>query len=220
MIIACALILSYGCSANESVEVKSVDILVPTQAPTPTLTETPTPEPTPTPLPERECDFRFGVWGDSRETIRAYEGAALSNYVGDQSDDDISYYSVELLGYDFIAGYKFDDDKLCEGVYYFDEVHSQGHYYITVYDKLKASLTSKYGEPDKDSIKELNRLAKYSDTHGQALSLGYIGYITEWDLEDTTISMVMGSDNFATDIEFGIVYYNKNYTEPIDTYGL
>lgn len=165
------------------------------------------------PVEPREGDFRVGFWGDTKETIKEYETA---EYYSDE--DNLVTYLGEVSGEDSIIFYAFDEaGKLYQGMYIFLNSYNQGHLYIRDYNSLKDSLIAKYGEPAIDKVLEYSSLADYTD-EGQALELGYTGYIAEWETDTTEITLVLTSENY--DITMALEYEDINHEEVYDTEGL
>jgi hypothetical protein len=182
---------------------------------TPEPTQEPTQEPTPEPTPEeRDGDFRSAFWGDDKETVKKYETANLLH----ESENGLFYDGVSVAAKNFYAIYYFDTEgKLYQGLYYLTDTHTQGSMYITDYNILKDALTSVYGTPTSDVVKNLNSAASATDA-GSALEYGWRAYRTIWETETTTIDILLGADNYEIMLYIG--YEDKNHEEVINTSGL
>jgi hypothetical protein len=155
---------------------------------------------------ENTYDFKTFHWGDSQEIVEAVEGEPTKK--GDMSGVDAYYiaYETTVAGKDAVLAYYFCSDGLFETRYVLTEKHSNEDLYIDDYDDVRTALTKKYGEPDVDSENwsNDNKKSYYADRKGDALSYGYLSYMTGYLLDKTTVLMKMSADNYkiTTTVDF------------------
>ena len=165
------------------------------------------------PVEPREGDFRVGFWGDTKEVIMELETA---EYIGD--DDESIGYIGDAAGKEAAILYWFDEaGKFYEGAYMFLDVYNQGRLYIRDYNSIKDSLIAKYGEPNEDEVLKFSSAADYTD-EGQALELGFTGYIAIWTTDTTEITLAITSENYEMSIV--LRYQDINHEEVHNTAGL
>lgn len=163
-------------------------------------------------------DFRNACWGDSMETVKTSEDAEFVELEADGSKTTLAM-EAKLSGYGAYAFYTFDNDKLCEGSYSFTDDFSNAAFYINGYEQIKELLTVKYGEPESDDIKKLEKDSLIEMAgDAKALEYGYVVYTTVWETDTTEITMAMLAQNF--DISWVIRYSDINYTAEPNTSGL
>jgi hypothetical protein len=182
-----------------TVGISSVTALAATQSSESDIEETESSE-------EEAYDFKKFHWGDSQETIEAVEGEPKTE--DDMSAVDAHYvaYETTVAGKDALLAYYFCSDGLFQTRYILTESHSNEDLYIDDYEDVRTALTKKYGEPDFDFENWSNDSKKsyYADKKGDALSYGYLTYLTAYMLDRTTIYMDMSADNYkiSTTIDF------------------
>ena len=166
-------------------------------------------------LPERDgLQFRRAKWTDDIETVKSYEDAEL---IYDEDEQTIMF-AGNVAGLEANIIYYFDPQYgLYRGLYGITEEHTTTLNYITDYKTLKESLTHVYGQPVSDEIIPISSLAEYADDE-QALSLGYVVYATDWELDGTNITLTMSSDNYA--ISTIVFYEATDFTPAPNTDGL
>ena len=152
-------------------------------------------------------DFRNSKWGDNKEKIRSTEKLEL-----DYELDNALVYKDRLLGLDCKVAYIFIDDKLVRAKFIFTEDHTNENEYLNDYVVVKDIFIKKYNKPFYDKEIWNNSLYKNKpEKHGFAMSLGYLEYITLWNMQETEIVMLMNGDNLK--IEFAIEYSSKKYDQ-------
>ncbi len=174
------------------------------------------PETTEEAIEQREgATFRNAIWGDDIDTVKKYETEIALK----KSDNDL-IGETAINGYDAIACYYFNNNKLYKGVYDFSPLkYSSGGQFITAYNSLKNTLTKKYGEPYEDEIfnNENQSLIEHAGP-SSALKYGYVTYIAQWKTDDSEILIGM----MSVDYKIGLVisYTDINYEPDINDSGL
>lgn len=174
------------------------------------------PETTEEAIEQREgATFRNAIWGDDIDTVKKYETEITLKKL-----DNSLIGETAINGYDAIACYYFNDNKLYEGVYDFSPLkYSSGGQFITAYNSLKNTLTKKYGDPYEDEIfnNETQSLIEHAGP-SSALKYGYVTYRAQWKTDDSKILIGM----MAIDYEIGLVIYytDINYEPDINDSGL
>lgn len=150
-----------------------------------------------------DFDFRNVKWGMSKAQVKSSE----SLDVGDETQDGL-LYKTQILNKNVLLMYNFVDNRLISSVYLIKERHTNNNDYIDDYETFKKTLTKKYGKPTTDKTIWKNNLYKDDPTHwGMAISMGHLLYVSEWETEDTKISIGLTGDNFK--MNHGIIYKSK-----------
>lgn len=196
---------SVSSASSEEIKVSSQETMI-TSSSEETISEVKVVEPP-------EGNFRVGFWGDDAETIKKYETAEFYG----EAEGGLVYYT-DVAGKPAYVFYSFDEvGALYQGGYQFTTIYKQGALYISEYNILKESLSSKYGSPEIDEIKKLSKLADYAD-EGMALELGYTMYQTKWKVENTEILLAMISQ--TDDVIIILNYSDVNHGKVHNTEGL
>ncbi len=155
-------------------------------------------------------DFCFVRWDMTEDEVKALEGNS-PQYSGKVSGSNAWYigYDTTLMGNDVILAYYFGANGLYEAQYIWTETHSNANLYISDYNDVKTQLTKKYGRPlhDKENWDTTSHKSSYFEQKGEALSYGYLTYLTRYSTRRTNISMHIDADNY--DVSF-IIYYESN----------
>lgn len=153
-----------------------------------------------------EYDFKSFRWGDSQEVVEEKEGDPDRD--GDMTAYKAHYivYETTVAGKDALLAYYFCDDGLFQTRYILTESHSNENLYIDDYSDVRRALSKKYGEPsvDWEDWQDSDKKSYYASKKGDALSYGYLSYLTCYALERTDILMEMSADNYiiSTTIDF------------------
>jgi len=135
-------------------------------------------------------DFRKVRWGMSKDEVRNNETAG---FIGET--DDALLYKEKIGGLDSKLVYMFEDGKLRNSAYKFENEYSDVEDYINDYEKLKDAYTKKYGEPYTDKIKWTNDSFKDDPSmHEQALIEGHVSYIAQWSIPETNVILKLYKD--------------------------
>lgn len=176
------------------------------------------PEATEEVIEQREgTTFRNTIWGDTKDEVKKYEKDVSLNDISDSTlcgETEVNGYSNTDIFYHFD-----NDGKLYEGVYGFNLNYSAGGKYIETYENIKTTMTKLYGNPTTDgtaTYKSQDLIDSFGPVY--ALENGWMGYRTEWEMENNKISMVMASQN--DNIMLGIQYIDPNYEPDINDSGL
>lgn len=217
LLVATLCLVLVGCGTSGQPGGTAASTPTPTHsAPAPTESTPPSsPTPTPSALPERtDLNFRIAKWGDSKDIVKDYETAEPF----ESTNDNILVYIGTVAGLDAGISYFFDPEYgFYMGGYRLVEDHTTNASYISDYNTLKAAIAEKYGEPTSDDIKTLDTLAEYADA-GQALQLGYVAYMTKWELDDCEIFLGMMGDNY--EITTQLSYTVNDFTPAKNTDGV
>ena len=160
---------------------------------------------------EQKYDFRNTNWGMSKGQVKATEDKKP-----DFEDDTTLGYEVKIEGSNFSCIYSFLEDKLYNSGYFFTGKHTNKNLYIDDYEKLKETLTKKYGKPTKDIPGFWKNDLYKSDKRswGMAVSVGHLVYGTSWETPTTKISLMLSGDNFK--ISMVVSYTSKELEEWAD----
>ncbi|WEN16188.1 hypothetical protein PY254_05845 [Rhodanobacter sp. AS-Z3] len=148
--------------------------------------------------------YRKSHWGDSMAEIEAIEGKP------DATTDGKLIYQVTLDGHSAFAIFTFIQNKLVSGAYKFNDEHSNKNAFIDDYDSISAVLTTKYGKPNSHDANWSNTLFKSDPSRwGMAVSFGHVNFMEIWFLSDTSITHILGGDNFKVDhiIQYRSIQY-------------
>lgn len=140
-----------------------------------------------------EQDFRKARWGMSQEEVIALEGETA------ERSEEILGYSGTVLGYPCLTIFHFGAGQLADGMYIFQQNHSQPGSFITDYESIQAMVDKKYGSGTHSGPLWQDRL--YADDPsewGMAVSMGHLMYFSEWTTPSTKIVLSLTGDNFET----------------------
>jgi len=163
-----------------------------------------------TATPTYEYDFKKFRWGDSQDQVRLIEGEPfLANRIPEQNTDYIAY-RTRAVGLDMILAYYFNEDRLYQVRYILDEKHSNEDLYIDDYTIFRTAMTKKYGKPllDLEKWQDDSKKDYYINKKGDALSYGYLSYLTRYLTDRTFILMKMDADNY--EVSMTINYTSKD----------
>lgn len=154
-----------------------------------------------------DTDFRRGRWGDSPAAVKAAETLDVSQ---EETSDGVTVlvYEDELAGLAAEAAYLFQDGELYQGVYRFNERHTDHAEHIADFERLHALLTEKYGEPESSGTRWINELFKGNpDNWDEALVAGHVSWAATWVTERTKIQMALFGKAFR--VQHGITYESR-----------
>ncbi len=137
-----------------------------------------------------EFDFRKARWGMSKEEVMASERSKLIF----DNENSIEYRTFigELQAQ---ANYKFQNDKLIRGGYYFLKEYEDKNEYIQAYEQLKERMVEAKGPPAIDKIVEMNPSAQIDpENKGQAVCDGSLIYGSQWNYPGSDIQLVFRGD--------------------------
>lgn len=159
--------------------------------------------------------LRYVCWGDSIDVVKEIENYQGTNIITE--DGGTLIYETSINGSPVYLGYSFDGEYgLFKASYYTDDLN-EGASAISRYDDFKILLMNIYGEPNIDEEKILNKdLYNLCDNKGQALELGYMGYICEWQLSNTSITLTAGTINYDTFVS--ISFTNPDHPDRLTIY--
>ena len=164
-------------------------------------------------------DFRQEIWGMTQDEVIAIEGTSFIRDNLSNTDAQYIAYITKVMGKDAAVAFYFGPDGLYEARYVFDIKHSNENLYIDDYNNVKEQLIKIYGEPeiDLDEVWDTQKHKEYySDRKGDALSYGFLQYLTMFSTDRTDIYMNMSFDNYK--IQFVVLYASKTITAPESDY--
>jgi len=160
----------------------------------------------------QNTDFREAKWGMSKNDVKSLEHLPL------QGENQTSLvYQDSIAGIDVVIGYTFstDSNQLIAGGYLSKAKYKSQNKYIDDFNTMKKYLTGKYGEPNVDKIRWLNNFFKNSpEKVGFAVALGHAYYLTEWDTQNTVITMTLSGQDY--EIQHLVSFKSKQYSEKLD----
>jgi hypothetical protein len=159
--------------------------------------------------PKIEFDFRRTNWGMTRDEVKATEFGEPA-----ESDENLIVYTDVVGGYmEALVAYVFADGKLVQAKYLFLEEHADPSNYISEYERVKQTLTLKYGPPKSDEeIWHNNTHKDMLGEWGLAVKFGHLAYRAGWETGTTEIVSVLNTN--GKDIVFGVVYSGKKAEIP------
>ncbi len=158
--------------------------------------------------PRDNCDSRTARWGDDVDTVVRYETGEIQRV----EDELVGVTHVKVSNIDSYVYYSFDKDYgLFSGMYFIMTSSYSTAGYITNFGILKEAITGKYGQPSFDDVIITNYLGYYTD-EVTALNLGYSEHRAEWELENTSIYLVMYAEGYNK-IRTILMYNANDYEE-------
>ena len=141
--------------------------------------------------------IRNGImFGMEKDAIISIEGVPKkSNSTGKSIQ-----YKTTAAGKEANMEMNFNEDNLlCSIIYQFSDYHINPDLYVKDYEELDTTLSEKYGKPDEQGINWTNNTYKalYSETPGTALQLGFVSYVSKWNIGDVTIIHGVIGDNLS-----------------------
>jgi len=157
-----------------------------------------------------EFDFRKARWGMSKEEVMASEREKL--IFDNENSIEYRVFIGELQAQ---ANYKFQDDKLIRGGYYFLKEYEDKNEYIKNYELLKERMIEAKGPPAIDKVVEINPSAQIDpENKGQAVCDGNIIYGSQWAYPGSDIQLVFRGD--GTNCYLTITFLKSLPDEPAD----
>jgi len=150
-------------------------------------------------------DFRGNAWGTDSSKIKDTVKLTKDKDGYLSGDGYVSNYKANVC-------YSFSDKgKLVRGVYFFEDVTTYAKAY-SIYEALKNKLDEKYGYYAEDEIWGSNGLYESGDYeyYPTCISLGYLGLYSEYETEDTIISLLL------SDTSFFLMYVEKKEQARMD----
>lgn len=113
----------------------------------------------------------------------------------------------------------FNQDKLCEGGYYINDIFSSAGQYVSAYEAIKKELYNKYGSSTEDEIIKMEETSLIEMAGAsRALEFGCVVYRARWETNDTNIMLGMMAQNY--DVSIILSYKDKNYVEADNADGI
>lgn len=154
-------------------------------------------------LKEYEFDYRFSKWLDSKENVKKSNTDSLII-----EKTDALAYDVKLNNDRYKAFYYFNNNRLYQGVYLFNESYVNENNFYEKYLEVKKILTSKYGEP-KNVIKHRSKdFWNKANEIGMAIQTGEYQEYTLWETKTSKIMLIIEGENY--DSELSIRYNSKD----------
>ncbi|MFA5313921.1 MAG: hypothetical protein WC375_11525 [Methanomassiliicoccales archaeon] len=166
-------------------------------------------------------DFRNCRWGMTISEVKASE----SNVEWKEFDviNNALEYDTMILNMDCSTSFYFDNQgKLYRGGVWFYVSHSNEFLYYSDYTTVSDSLEKKYGKPyDHIEYWVDDYYGVYQNDKsqwGMAILLGKLVLSTQWETNTTNIMLAMMGDNY--EVQFAIIYDDKNAQMVVDTTGI
>lgn len=155
--------------------------------------------------------FRNAKFGDTSEIVREKEnGEFLEEYYYDDNHLELSFFDT-VEDEDAVIFYDFNlNDELYKITATFIEEHTNADLYLNHFYELTEKLTKLYKEPKEE--RNEGTLYSYCGSEGEALLTGQLQLQNTWDLEDYTVSLYIGSDNY--EVITNLQYESKVIDEP------
>ena len=163
-------------------------------------------------------DYRDSNWGMNWEEVKAAEGDVV--WEAGELYASANGYHTTVGGLDCFALFTFDNGgNLWSGTLNFDGIYTNNFFYINDFETLSEALTKKYGKPTQKNEVWTNDYYKNSKADwGTAVALGYLYLMYEWETQNTSITLILGSQSY--NIMLGIVYNDRGNIQETDMSGL
>lgn len=161
---------------------------------------------------QQNSDFRKVSWGMTKSEVKATEPLTPK---GENATSLV--YQDSVAGINMIVGYTFSQKgkQLIAGGYLSAEHYQDRNRYVIDYQALKNVLTKRYGNPKKDKIQWMNDFFKDAQNKlGLAVALGHVYYLTEWQTENTVITMTLVGSDY--NIEHLVSFKGKAHKEQLE----
>lgn len=155
-------------------------------------------------------DLRNVNWGMSLQDVINSEEQTYTYISEDKQQIMYSDVTAGNVNFTYLM-YYFDNDALNHAIYYADNTHSSDNLYIEDYNSLKDKLTSLYGTPNPNDVKEIWYDDLYKDNpndYGKAVARGDLTMATRWTTDTTIITLFLSGDNY--ECKLAIQYYDVN----------
>lgn len=164
-----------------------------------------------TEIPENP-NFRNTVWGMTRDEVMSLETLEFDY----EKNGDLYYKPTTIAGLNATPLYLFDDDeKLWRGLYFFELNHSNENLYIDDFYKVADRLDDKYGNGDYQYYWNDDLYEDDIDRWGFAISIGDLEIESVWEMEETTIWLLVSGDNY--NIHLTLYYDSETYERVNDS---
>ncbi len=168
-----------------------------------------------TSLAETQFDFRNTRWGMTKEEVKASEPERLLKEVKLDEKEIVSYGFNEVIIYvgktaatNVQILYSFQNNHLIHAVYLLVEQYEDKTLYIAAFDRLRETLTQKYGLPIIDDVTWLDN--KYKRYWGSALEFGDLYLHTSWESTRTKIDLCLSKNIDANIVNLMVIYGSRN----------
>ncbi len=162
-----------------------------------------------------EYDFRNTRWGMTKEEVKASESEKLLKEMKFDEKEVVSYGFDEVIIY---AGktasinvqihYCFLNDHLIHAAYILAEQYEDKTLYITVFDRLRETLTEEYGSPVVNDEIWLDN--KYKRNWGSALEFGGLYLHISWGRTRTKIDLCLSNNIDANIVNLMVLYGSRD----------
>lgn len=114
-----------------------------------------------------DYDFRYGKWGDNRDTIKRLDNELHPISRNELWEDNIMIGDTTFRDCDTTFSYFFDDNKLVAGIYDIKPKFTQKEELIEFYEAVFDDIKKEFGEPSEyidftESPKNPNYVSCYS----------------------------------------------------------
>jgi hypothetical protein len=151
----------------------------------------------------KEPDFRETNWGISSDQVKMIETEKLV-----MDNGKMLSFEGTVGGLPCQIVYVFVKDQLVRGHYYFSIEHKNDNPYFSDYEKLKETLTAKYGSTRLDDAKWKNETYRGdSEKVGLAIRSGDLSLAAEWETPTSEIWLFLAGENSR--IKLSMKYVSK-----------
>ena len=161
------------------------------------------------PSPTHRYAFLGANWGMSIPEVKTKETAELSWELDARvlvPGEHRLGYQTQVEGIGTFLTYGFEHDRLSTTKYYFDTKEEENEAQpILNYKKVKNWITQTYGPPQTEEKIWVNELYQYApELWGRALMRGHLTIVDHWDVEGTSIMLLLngGEDAVSLIAEF------------------
>ncbi len=136
---ACVLLTACGASTEQAAATEQANASITADTPeTPTVNENP--------------DFRNVSWGMSFDDVKKYEDATLIREDNSENATSLIYGDVSVMNHPARILYIFSNGKLSSAEYILDVTEEHDYQINNEFFDIADGITSKYGDPEKESL--------------------------------------------------------------------
>ncbi|MGB0911220.1 MAG: hypothetical protein ACPGYT_12730, partial [Nitrospirales bacterium] len=140
--------------------------------------------------------FRHANWGMSIPEVKTTETADFSWELDSAlllAGEHRLGYQTQVKGIDTFLSYAFENDRLRSAKYLFETGYLENDAQpLSHYKAVKAWIIEAYGPPQSEGKLWVNELYRYApELWGRALMRGHLTIVDEWDVDGTTITLLL-----------------------------
>ncbi len=169
------------------------------------------------PNPAKRYAFGHANWGMSVPEVKTKETADFSwelNAPVLLAGEHRLGYQTQVEGIDTFLAYTFEHDHLKSTKYLFETGYAENEAQsLSHYKTVKAWIMQTYGSPHAEGTLWVNELYRYApELWGRALMRGHLTFVDEWDVDGTTITLVLNGGDEAVGLM--AEFMTKNLSRP------